>query len=76
MVKPLLGGLFFWNSPTPEMQERLRLLIEREKSSQITPLKITELDEYKRIEHLMVLLKVQASPNLPRPQMLHLLTPR
>lgn len=43
--------------PTPEMAGRLRTLIERELSGEITPPEKAELDEYERLEHLMVMLK-------------------
>jgi hypothetical protein len=43
--------------PTPAMQERLRTLLERSKSGNLTPTEQAELDEYERIEHLLVLLK-------------------
>ena len=44
-------------SPTPEMQERLRTLITRCKTDELTPNEIKELDEYEQIEHLIVLIK-------------------
>ncbi|MEB3148592.1 MAG: hypothetical protein VKL60_06165 [Sphaerospermopsis sp.] len=43
--------------PTPQMQERLRTLLTRSKSGEITPSEVQELDEYERIEHLMVMIK-------------------
>ena len=43
--------------PTPEMTERLRTLIERESGGEITPAEKAELDEYERLEHLMVRIK-------------------
>lgn len=43
--------------PTPEMVERLRLLLEREAKGEITPAERGELDEYERLEHLMVMIK-------------------
>jgi hypothetical protein len=44
--------------PTPEMTGRLRLLLERESKGEITPAEKAELDEYERLEHLMVIIKV------------------
>lgn len=43
--------------PTPEMTDRLRALLERESKGEITPAEKTELDEYERLEHLMVMIK-------------------
>ncbi|MEE3717885.1 hypothetical protein V2H45_14180 [Tumidithrix elongata RA019] len=43
--------------PTPEMQERLRLLSMRSKAGDLTENERNELDEYERIEHLMVMVK-------------------
>lgn len=43
--------------PTPEMIDRLRTLIRRESSGEITPTEKAELDEYERLEHLMVMIK-------------------
>ncbi|AFZ22524.1 hypothetical protein Cylst_0147 [Cylindrospermum stagnale PCC 7417] len=43
--------------PTPEMQERLRTLLARSKAGELTPTELKELDEYERIEHLMVMIK-------------------
>src|SRR5947209_9857046 len=43
--------------PTPEMVDRLRTLLERESKSQITPTEKAELDEYEKLEHLMVMIK-------------------
>jgi hypothetical protein len=44
-------------SPTPEMANRLRTLIGRESEGEITPTEKVELDEYERLEHLMVMIK-------------------
>ena len=46
--------------PTPEMQQRLLTLLERERTGQLTDMERAELDEYERIEHIMVLFKAQA----------------
>lgn len=43
--------------PTPEIADRLRTLIEREGKGEITPAEKAELDEYERLEHLMVMIK-------------------
>jgi hypothetical protein len=43
--------------PTPEMQERLRVLLDRSKSGNLTPGESQELDEYEQIEHLVIMLK-------------------
>lgn len=49
--------------PLPEMQERLRTLIAREKTQGLTSAERSELEEYERIEHLMVLLKANNKSN-------------
>ena len=43
--------------PTPEMTARLRTLLEREATGELTPVEQAELDEYERIEHLIVMMK-------------------
>lgn len=43
--------------PTAEMIDRLRMLLGRESSGEITLAEKTELDEYERLEHLMVMIK-------------------
>ncbi len=43
--------------PTPEMTERLKTLLAREAAGEITPAEQAEMDEYERIEHLMVMIK-------------------
>lgn len=43
--------------PTPEMTERLRTLTERETAGDITTAEKAELDEYERLEHLMIMIK-------------------
>jgi hypothetical protein len=43
--------------PTSEMEERLRMLLERSKGGKITAAESQELDEYERIQHLMIMLK-------------------
>jgi hypothetical protein len=43
--------------PTREMADRLLTLLGRESSGEITPAEKAELDEYERLEHLMVMIK-------------------
>ncbi|AFY41353.1 hypothetical protein [Nostoc sp. PCC 7107] len=43
--------------PTPQMQERLRTLVTRSKAGELTPVELKELDEYEKIEHLIVMIK-------------------
>lgn len=43
--------------PTSEMQERLRYLLGREQDNALSADEGQELDEYERIEHLIVMLK-------------------
>lgn len=50
--------------PTPEMQTRLKYLLTRSHDGTIEPDEIRELDEYERIEHLIVLLKAGNLPYL------------
>ena len=50
--------------PTPEMTERLRTLVTREKTNEITPAEKDELDEYERIEHLIIMIKTGNLPYL------------
>ncbi len=44
-------------TPTPEMTDRLRTLLARKSSGEITPAEESELDEHERIEHLMIMIK-------------------
>ena len=50
--------------PTPEMQARLRTLLDRSHAGQLTPAEQAELDEFERIEHVLVLLKAGSLPHL------------
>jgi hypothetical protein len=50
--------------PTLEMQERLKTLLTRSKVGELTPTEQRELDEYERIEHLIVMLKAGSLPHL------------
>ena len=43
--------------PTPKMTERVRTLIARQTAGDITPAEMAELDEYERLEHLMIMIK-------------------
>ncbi|MCL4836288.1 MAG: hypothetical protein KJZ86_27860 [Caldilineaceae bacterium] len=56
--------------PSPEMQERLRLLLERGKTQPLTAAEQAELDEYERIEHLMIPLKTHSLPTILQPTIL------
>ncbi|KOR34970.1 hypothetical protein H6G72_13000 [Planktothricoides sp. FACHB-1370] len=51
-------------SPTPEMQERLRLLLNRSHAGELTDAEQRELDEYENIEHLVIMLKAGCLPYL------------
>lgn len=48
--------------PTPEMQERLRTLLQLGKAGELTPTEQKELDEYEQIEHLVIMLKAGSLP--------------
>ena len=50
--------------PTPEMTERLQTLLARQAAGDITPAEAAELDEYERIEHLIVMLRAGTLPSL------------
>ncbi|MEH2069007.1 MAG: hypothetical protein V7K47_12730 [Nostoc sp.] len=41
--------------PAPEMQERLRTLLARSQAGTLTSTELQELNEYERIEHLVVI---------------------
>jgi hypothetical protein len=67
--------------PTSEMIDRLRMLLGQESRGEMTPAEQAELDEYERLEHLMVMIKSGALQHLTgarAPRDLHLggLTPR
>jgi hypothetical protein len=53
-------------SPTPEMSARLKTLLGRSKTGELTPSEQRELDEYERIEHLIVMLKAGSLGYLSR----------
>ena len=46
--------------PTQEMQARLEELLEKSRADSLTEVETQELEEYKRIEHLIVMLKARA----------------
>ena len=50
--------------PTPEMQQRLATLLTRSQAGQLLPAEQAELDEFERIEHVLVLLKAGSLPHL------------
>lgn len=50
--------------PTPEMTERLRTLVRRQTAGEITAAEMAEIDEYERLEHLMVMIKSNAFRHL------------
>jgi hypothetical protein len=43
--------------PTPEMTDRLRTLLDREVNGDISISERAELDEYQRLEHLIIMIK-------------------
>lgn len=53
--------------PTTEMTNRLKELLAKDESDTLTDLETQELDEYERIEHLIVMLKGRALPYLLSP---------
>lgn len=48
--------------PTDDMIERLQTLLERERSGRLTRSERSELEEFERIEHFIVLLKTGVLP--------------
>jgi len=46
--------------PAPEMQARVSELLEKNRAGTLTEMEQAELDEYMRIEHLMLMIKAQA----------------
>ncbi|MCD8486905.1 MAG: hypothetical protein LRZ84_09255 [Desertifilum sp.] len=46
------------------MQERLSTLLVKNQSGNITPGEVAELNEYERIEHLVIMLKLGNLPDL------------
>jgi len=52
--------------PTLQMQERLQSLLAKSKTSELTLAEQRELDEYERIEHLVIMLKLGNLSSLTR----------
>lgn len=50
--------------PTEEMQTRLRELVHKSHTGALSEMEAQELDEYERIEHLIVMLKLGNLPHL------------
>lgn len=50
--------------PTPEMKDRLDVLLDKSRSDTLTELERQELEEYERIEHIVIMLKGRALPYL------------
>ena len=46
------------------MQKRLQVLLDREHIGKLTPSEQAELDEYERIEHIIIMLKTGNLKNL------------
>jgi hypothetical protein len=51
-------------APPPEIQQRLRTLLDRERDGTVAPPERAESDELERIEHVVVMLKAGALPML------------
>jgi hypothetical protein len=52
--------------PAPEIIERLKTLLARETSGEITQTEKEEIDEFERIEHFMVMIKAGNLPYLKK----------
>ncbi|MBD2169034.1 hypothetical protein H6G04_32190 [Calothrix membranacea FACHB-236] len=50
--------------PTAEMQQRMQTLLRLSKLGELNPTEQKELDEYERIEHLIIMLKTGTLPHL------------
>lgn len=50
--------------PTKEMSDRLQTLLNRAQAGELTALEIAEIDEYERIEHIIIMLKAGNLPHL------------
>jgi len=50
--------------PSTEAQARVRELIERRQEAKLTPAEDEELEEYLRLEHLMIMAKAKAQARL------------
>ena len=53
--------------PTPEMQARLDELLDKSRADTLSDLERRELEEYERIEHIVIMLKARAMPYLISP---------
>ena len=51
-------------APSPEIEQRLRDLLDRERTGNLTSAERAELDELERIEHLVVMLKAGSLSSL------------
>lgn len=51
-------------APTPTMQARVNLLLEKNQAGTLSEVESKELDEYTRINHLVTMLKARALPYL------------
>ena len=54
--------------PSQDANERIALLIEREKAASLSPEEKTELDHYLELEHIMRLAKARARQRLAHEQ--------
>ncbi|MFM7425097.1 MAG: hypothetical protein ACKO7W_08925, partial [Elainella sp.] len=45
---------------SPEAQERLRILLDKNRENSLTAAEVAELDVYEQLEHLMILIKSRA----------------
>jgi len=50
--------------PTPEMRERLDVLLLREREGSLTSMERAEIDDFEQAEHLMVMMKAGVLPYL------------
>ena len=48
--------------PTDDMAERLEQLLDKSQTGELSDIEEQELEEYRRIEHLVVMLKARALP--------------
>lgn len=53
--------------PLPEMQARLEELLDKSRADTLSDLEQRELEEYERIEHIVIMLKARAMPYLIAP---------
>jgi hypothetical protein len=54
--------------PTPQMQERISALLDKNRHRQLTPVEAAELDEYERINRFVRKLKIRAVKALQAPR--------